>query len=249
MRRKIFGGNWKMNLNYDKIKALVSNLVKEIGNIEDRDIVLFPPFPYIKDVVEMTKGSNIKVGAQNMYYEDNGAYTGEVSPLMLKDVGCEYVILGHSERRHIFNENNDIINKKIQKAIEHNLNIIFCVGELLEEREKGKTEEILNTQIKSGLDGISDEDILKITIAYEPVWAIGTGIPATPEDAEKSISYIRNLIKKLYGENIANQIRIQYGGSVNKNNIQNIINMPNIDGALVGSKSLIPEEFSQITLS
>ena len=246
MRTYIYGGNWKMNLDKDSVKSLLEDLLPKVNDVKDREIVVFPPYVYLSLAVDIVKGSNIQVGAQNVFYEDNGAYTGEISTSMLEDIGCSYVIIGHSERRHIIGETDKILNKKIKKALESKLNIIFCVGELLEEREANKTEQVVLNQIRNGLEGIEEKYLSRIVIAYEPVWAIGTGKVATPEDAQAVHKIIREEIKQLYNDNIANNLRIQYGGSVKPNNIEGLIAQPDIDGGLIGGASLKADSFAAI---
>ncbi len=200
----------------------------------------------IAGVVEELKGSNIWVAAQNMYYEKEGAFTGEVSPIQLKDAGVTHVILGHSERRHIFGENDEMINKKVRAALDHGLLPILCIGELLEEREKGETEKVCKHQVVEGYKGLSKEEALKVTIAYEPVWAIGTGKTATPEDANQVHAFIRKVLAELYDQELAEKTRIQYGGSVKPENIDALMAQEHIDGALVGGASLKLDSFTRI---
>lgn len=246
MRRKLIAGNWKMNNTNKEAVALVSELLKMTQGINDRDIVVAPTFTCLSDVNNIIKGSNIKLSAQNMYFADSGAFTGEISADMLLAVNCEYVILGHSECRSIFGESDELINKKIKQAIAKGLKPIFCVGETLEEREKGITEKIVNGQIEKGYAGLSEADAKKVVIAYEPVWAIGTGKTATPNDADSVHKTIRDTLKKLYSEKFAEEKIILYGGSVNEGNAHELLNMPNIDGALVGGASLKADKFLKI---
>ena len=246
MRKKLIAGNWKMNKTLDEAVELAKALVENNQNISDRDIMIAPTFVCLKSVYDVIKGSPIKLGAQNMYFEDSGAYTSEISADMLLSVGCEYVILGHSERRNIFNETNEMINKKIKKALEKGLKPILCVGELLEDRESGKMNEVVKSQIDGSLDGISDNDMKKIIIAYEPVWAIGTGKTATPDDADNMHAFIRSHIADKFSQETADQLRILYGGSVKETNVDNLMSMENIDGALVGGAALKPDSFTRI---
>jgi len=215
-------------------------------NYQDIEVVLCPPFTTLSEVSEVITDSEIQLGAQDVYWEEEGAFTGEVSPKMLKDAGCSFVIIGHSERRQYFGETNESVNKKIKAAIKYALTPIVCVGETLAEREKSKTFQVLDDYIKNGLKDISGEDILKIVIAYEPVWAIGTGKTATPEQAEEVHKYIRDLLVKMYNKDIADSLRIQYGGSVKPENIIELMRQPDVDGALVGGASLKVESFTQI---
>jgi len=246
MKRYLIAGNWKMNKTTGEAIELAQKLVESLKDVNDRDILICPPFTALYSVYQVIKGTNIKLGAQDVFYENSGAFTGEISPIMLKDVGSEYVIIGHSERRHIIGETDELINKKIKAAINNGLKTIFCVGELLEEREAGKTLEVVKTQIEKGLNGVSKEEMKNIVIAYEPVWAIGTGKTAKPEDAQEVHAYIRELLSKLYSKEIADETIIQYGGSVKASNIDSLMAMPDIDGALVGGASLIAEEFTRI---
>ena len=244
MRRKVIAGNWKMNSDLKETQNLLSKLSSGLSmdNL-NCDVIVCPPFTSLAEAYSLLKDTKIKIGAQNMYFEASGAFTGEISANMLKSIGCEYVILGHSERRAIFSESDDLINKKIKKAIESGLKPIFCVGELLEERESGITEKIIEKQIKSGLDGRSSEEMSKIIIAYEPVWAIGTGKTASPAQAQEVHQFIRSLIDEKYGASISSNIIIQYGGSVNANNASELLFQKDIDGALVGGASLKADSF------
>jgi triosephosphate isomerase len=246
MKRYLIAGNWKMNKTTGEAIELAQKLVESLKDVNDRDILICPPFTALYSVYQVIKGTNIKLGAQDVFYENSGAFTGEISPIMLKDVGCEYVIIGHSERRHIIGETDELINKKIKAAINNGLKTILCVGELLEEREAGKTLEVVKTQLEKGLNGVSKEEMKNIVIAYEPVWAIGTGKTAKPEDAQEVHAYIRELLSKLYSKEIADETIIQYGGSVKASNIDSLMAMPDIDGALVGGASLVAEEFTRI---
>jgi triosephosphate isomerase (TIM) len=250
MSRKLFiAGNWKMNSSAASSVAIAAGMASELGGVEDVDLAICPPFVYIPGVVEAFKGSNIDVGAQNMYFEDNGAFTGEISGQMLKDIGCRYVILGHSERRHVLGETDQLINTKIIKALNDGLEIMFCVGELLDQRKSGQTTEVVTTQITEGLKNIGPESLASITIAYEPVWAIGTGETATPDQAQETHAIIRDLIGKLYGTELADAIRIQYGGSVKPSNAAELLGCPDVDGALVGGASMTVEDFAGIVNS
>lgn len=245
MRKPIIAGNWKMNKGVEEAK----NLVNEILDIElnkDVEAVLCTPFVDLALVKEMIKDTDIKLGAQNMYFEESGAYTGEVSPTMLTGIGVEYVILGHSERREYFKECDDTINKKVLSALKHELKPILCVGETLEERQEGKEKEKVRTQIEKNLTGVSEEQFDNVVIAYEPIWAIGTGVTASSNDAEEMCAYIRTIVGELHGENAAQKVRIQYGGSVKPENVKEIMGKENIDGALVGGASLEAESFGKL---
>lgn len=219
----------------------LKNLVKDVS---DRDILICPPFTALYPVSKELEGSNITLGGQNMYFEEQGAFTGEISPLMLKSVGCSYVILGHSERRHIFGESDELINKKVLSSINHGLIPILCVGELLEERENGKTKEVVEEQIREGLKNVNKD--AEFVIAYEPVWAIGTGKTATPELAEEVHLFIREVLSDMFGNEKASSVKILYGGSVKPENAAGLLKMENIDGALVGGASLKAESFAKI---
>ena len=248
MRDTIIAGNWKMNKSPIETKEYFNkfnDLVKEAKS----KIILCVPFVDIQVAQESTQNTNISIGAQNVYYIDSGAYTGEISPKMLKDMNVEYVIIGHSERRQYFNEVDDIVNLKIKAALENNLKPILCVGETLEQREKGIQNEIISLQIINALKDIDKEQIKNVIIAYEPVWAIGTGKTATAIDANNSIIVIRNEIANIYGVEVANDICILYGGSVKSENAHELFSMPDIDGGLVGGASLEPEEFAKIVNS
>ena len=238
MRKRIVAGNWKMNKTPAEAKELIEVLKPLVGNSEETEVVFCPPFLDIAAAVDAVKGTNIKIGAQNMYYEEKGAYTGEVAPNMLVGAGCEYVILGHSERRGYFGETNEIVNKKVLKALEHGLKPIICVGETLEQREQGITEDLVRLQTKIALKDVPAEEAVKTVIAYEPIWAIGTGKTATNEQAEEVCAAIRKVLCEIYGPETAEEIRIQYGGSVNAGNAKELFAMPNIDGGLVGGASL-----------
>ncbi|NLM44856.1 MAG: triose-phosphate isomerase [Clostridiales bacterium] len=245
MRQPIIAGNWKMNNTIEEAGDLIRNLLPLIEK-RDREVIVCPSFVCLSEVAKLLEGSEVVLGAQNMHYEDKGAYTGEVSPIFLKEVGVSYVIIGHSERRHIFGEKDEFINKKVKAALKYGLNPILCVGETLEEREKGITYDIIKTQIDRGLLGLKNENMAKLVIAYEPVWAIGTGKTATKEDANEVISYIRRLLYEKFDKKVGDNTRILYGGSVKPSNIKGFMDMEEIDGALVGGASLNAEDFSQI---
>jgi triosephosphate isomerase len=248
MRKTIIAGNWKMYKTIVEAIELANGLKRELFSLDDQaiDIVLCPAYTALTEVSEVIAESNIQLGAQDCYWEDEGAFTGEVSPEMLKDAGVKYVVIGHSERRQYFGETNILVNKKINAVLKHGLTPIVCVGETLAEREKGLTFKVLDDHIQNGLKNISAEDALKIVMAYEPVWAIGTGKTATSQQAEEAHKYIRNLLIKLYNKDVASSARIQYGGSVKPENISEIMQQPDVDGALVGGASLKIESFSEI---
>lgn len=246
MRKPIIAGNWKLNHSIDDAVKLVTELKRELADVAGVDIVVCPVFTAICVVQDVLLESNIAVGAQNLFWEDSGAFTGEVSAPMLKHLGVEYVIIGHSERRQYFGETNGTVNKKIKAALKHNLVPIVCVGENLKEREANKTFNVIQTQCEESLKGFTREEIAKIIIAYEPVWAIGTGKTAAPAQAQEVHKFIRDLLKKMYNEEIAQALRIQYGGSVSAENISSLIAEKDIDGALVGGASLKAESFIKI---
>jgi triosephosphate isomerase len=247
MRKPIIGGNWKMNLGTPKeSKLMVKKLIPLVKNIRNIDIVIAAPFTVLTTLRGILKKTNIKLGAQNMYFEENGAYTGEISPKFLKDIGIEYVILGHSERRDLFDESDELINRKLKKAISLDLKPIVCIGEHLKEREEGQTKEIIEYQFNETFKGLSKQEILKSVIAYEPIWAIGTGKTATPEQAEEIHIFIRELLKIKFDIETADNLRIQYGGSINPNNAKELFNKENIDGGLVGGASLRSDSFFKI---
>jgi triosephosphate isomerase len=245
MRNYFIAGNWKMHKTRAEAAALAKDLVAQMKDGKHKYLVA-PTFTAIETVAAIVKGTNIMLGAQNMASEEQGAHTGEVSVLQLKDLGVEAVILGHSERRHTYKEDDALINKKVKLALQHGLEVILCVGELLEEREAGIAEKVCETQTVEGLKGVSAAEMAKITIAYEPVWAIGTGKTATPEDADAIHAYIRGVVAKLYGKDIADKVIIQYGGSVKADNAAQLMAKENIDGALVGGAALKAETFVPI---
>jgi triosephosphate isomerase (TIM) len=243
MRKTFIAGNWKMNMLPAEASAFIVELAGKLGNYSDSKVMVAPPFTSIPAAADVIKGTGILLGAQNMSDEEAGAHTGEVSPLMLKDLGVDAVILGHSERRLIYGENDSFINRKVKLALKHGFEVILCVGETLEERESGKVETVVEEQLTGGLSEISEESLASITIAYEPVWAIGTGKTATPEDADNVHAFIRKIINKLYSSSAAEEIIIQYGGSVKPENSAELMAKENIDGALVGGASLKVDSF------
>lgn len=243
MLRKLIAGNWKMNTDRAGAVALAKGVVAAAGQHKNVDLLVCPPAVYLASVGEALTGSSVALGAQNMYHEANGAFTGELSAAMLKDIGCTYVILGHSERRHILKETDADVNKKTLAALAAGLIPIVCVGELLSEREAGKTEAVIKSQFDGSLAGVSAEQIEKAVIAYEPVWAIGTGKVATPEQAEEVHADLRRLLVERYNDRSAAKVRILYGGSVKASNAGELLRQLNIDGALVGGASLKAEEF------
>ncbi len=242
MRKPIIAGNWKMFKTRDDALFFILKVSTEMPPVEKVDSVICAQAPLLRDLVKR-QGDNLRIGAQNMYYEDEGAYTGEISGALLSSYKVDYVIIGHSERRNIFHETDEDVNKKIKAALKNNLIPIVCVGENLEERESGKTNEILRAQLSRDFQGISASNMFNVVIAYEPIWAIGTGKTATPEMADESCGYVRKVINDLFGKAVSETLRIQYGGSVKPENIDELLAMPNIDGALIGGASLDPEKF------
>ncbi|MBI1929640.1 triose-phosphate isomerase [Candidatus Poribacteria bacterium] len=246
MRTPIIAGNWKLNKTIGEAVVLVAALRERLGDVTDSEIVVAPAFTALSAVAKTLEGSNIHLSAQDMYWEASGAFTGEVSPTMLTDAGCDYVIIGHSERRQYFGETNESVNRKAKAAHAHGLKPILCVGEKLEEREAGKTESVVEDHLINGISGLSADHILSTVIAYEPVWAIGTGKTATPVQAQEVHAFIRALLSKTYSADVASQVRIQYGGSVKPSNAVELMAQPDVDGALVGGASLEAESFAQI---
>lgn len=244
MRKKIIAGNWKMNKTRDEALQFVYAVSEKLPHIDEVDSVVCAPFPLLRTLCKR-QGDNLRVGAQNMHYADNGAYTGEISADMLTTLGVAYVIVGHSERRAMFNETDETVNLKVKKAFEKGLIPILCVGETLEQREKGQEKQVVKAQLEKNLEGLNKNDIEHLVIAYEPIWAIGTGRTASAEQAEEMCAYVREVVKDLYGT-VADKMRVQYGGSVKVDNIKEILSMPNIDGALVGGASLKADDFVKL---
>ena len=246
MRKPIIAGNWKMHLVRSEAAALADALKNALHDVHEVEIVVAPPFTALSAVGEVISGSNIALAAQNVYWERSGAYTGEISPTMLKDAGCTYVIVGHSERRQYFGEDNAAVNKKLKAVLSEGVHPILCIGETLNERKQGKAFAIIERQVREALQGISEDSLKEMVMAYEPVWAIGTGETATPEQAEEVHKEIRRLLRELYSERAALAMRIQYGGSVKPDNIRELMSEEDIDGALVGGASLKAESFIKI---
>lgn len=244
MRRKVIAGNWKMNKSPKDVEEFMERFPGLVSDTKN-EVILCVPFIDLCKAVKLSKGTNVKIGAQNMHFKDSGAYTGEISPKMLNDLNVEYVIIGHSERREYFNETDETVNLKIKAALTHDLKPIVCVGETLEQREAGITKEFVTGQVRNALKEITEDEIKKIIIAYEPIWAIGTGKTASKEDANEVCKWIREELRALYGD-VADEIIIQYGGSVKSSNAKDLFEMSDIDGGLVGGASLEPEEFSKI---
>ena len=248
MRKPLYAANWKMNKTGAETRMFFEKFLSQVQPSSDADIMIAPPFTSIIDAIDSDESERIIIAAQNMHFEAAGAFTGEISARMLNELGCSAVILGHSERRHVFGENDVMINKKIVTAIDAGLMPLFCVGEKLGQRELGKTQEILETQVSEGLKGIPEKDLAELVIAYEPVWAIGTGQTATPDQAQEAHLYIRSLLSMLYSNDLANATRILYGGSVKPSNISELMDQPDVDGVLVGGASLEPDSFAAIVI-
>ncbi len=247
MRRKFVAGNWKMNTTFQSAQALAREVASAVAASNPAvDVAVCPPAPFLWSVKQILAGSPVLLGGQNAYFEKSGAFTGETSLDMLLDVGCEWVILGHSERRQFFGDTDAIINKKVAAAIAQKLGIMFCVGEVLEDRQANRTEAVLTTQLEGGLAGFTSAQLSKLVIAYEPVWAIGTGVTASPEQAESAHAFIRDWMASRFDAKLAAELRIQYGGSVKPENAKEILSKPNVDGALVGGASLKSDQFMGI---
>jgi triosephosphate isomerase len=245
-RPKFIAGNWKMYTTAYGAKGLAAAVANGLGEDKRVMVAVCPPFPWLTAVVDILRGTRVAVGAQNCHYEREGAFTGEVSPQMLRDAGCEYVIIGHSERRHGLGESDEVLNKKVKAALAAGLRVIFCIGELRAEHEAGQTESVLDRQLSAGLDGVQPGQLHSLVVAYEPVWAIGTGVIATPEQAQRAHAFVRRKTGALYGENAANELLILYGGSAKPENVSTLLHEPDVDGALVGGASLKAELFLAI---
>lgn len=245
-RKKIVAGNWKMNKSVNDAQSLAADIKRDLADCRDVDIVLCPPFTALKVVGEVISNTYIKLGAQNMHWEASGAYTGEISPNMLRDLFCHYVILGHSERRQYFHETDATINRKVKSALAANLQPIVCVGETLAERDGGQAQAVVKTQLEGSLAGFTAEELKTVIIAYEPVWAIGTGRNATPEQAQEMHAFARGVIKGISNEDVAAAMRIQYGGSMKPNNAVELLKQPDIDGGLIGGAALEARSFVEI---
>jgi triosephosphate isomerase len=245
MRKPIIAGNWKMNMSIAEAKDFVA-AIKDQVNGSDVEAVLCAPFTLLKDLKEATAGTNIKVGAQNMHFEESGAFTGEIAPSMLKEINVDYVIIGHSERRQYFNETDETVNKKVLKALEHGILPIMCCGETLEQREADETKDVVKVQVEKGLVDVDVAKLADVVIAYEPIWAIGTGKTATSEQANEVIAYIREVVANMFNDEVSEKVRIQYGGSVKPANVVEIMNESDIDGALVGGASLKADSYVEL---
>jgi triosephosphate isomerase len=247
MRKKIIAANWKMHMTQSESEAFITTFLREIEDLDTVEVVIVPPFTAIPKVSELlTETQSIKVGAQNMYWERSGAFTGEISPAMLRELFVRYVVLGHSERRALFGETDAIVNRKVHAAYEEILRPILCIGETLEQRERGEIEKVLSSQLRGSLAHVAAKELLETVIAYEPVWAIGTGKTASAAQAQEAHAFIRKTLGEMSDEATADKIRIQYGGSVKPDNARELLSQPDIDGALVGGASLDPRSFAQI---
>lgn len=246
MRKKVIAGNWKMNKTLSDAITFVDEAAQKAPSEEQVDTIVCSPFPYLPKLVENAKDSSVKISAQTMHYEDNGAYTGEVSPAMLAEIGVSHVILGHSERRAYYNETDETVQKKVHAAFAHQLAPIICVGETLEQREANETMDHVENQVKQALAGLSNEQVKQVIMAYEPIWAIGTGKTATSDEANDVCRHIRQVVSKMTTEDVADDMRIQYGGSVKPTNIDELLAKSDIDGALVGGASLEVDSFLQL---
>ncbi len=245
-RKPLIAGNWKMHKTVNETLAYIEAFKPLVADVSDRDVMIAPPFIALDAAEKALEGSNVALGAQNCHWKDEGAFTGEISPRMLADIGVTYVIVGHSERRHIFGETDEMIRQKIEAVLKHEMIPILCIGETLEEREAGKTLAVLERQLKEGLKGFSAGELKDLVVAYEPVWAIGTGKTATPEQAQEAHAFVRKLLSEMFDEAFAEKTRILYGGSVKPENIVGLMARPDIDGALVGGASLNPDTFARI---
>ena len=247
-RKPMIAGNWKMHMTTKEARELVSGLLQEIGDVDTTaaDTLVAPPYTALSAVKETLSGSPVLLAGQNMHWEEKGAFTGEISPLMLKEVGCTHVIIGHSERRQLFGETNETVNQKLKSAFSHGLTSILCVGESLEQREAGQTTSVIEEELEKGLNGLTTEQVQSMILAYEPIWAIGTGKTASPEQAEEVHAFIRKWLISKHGEAAAEKIRVLYGGSVKPENIEGLMAKENIDGGLVGGASLKADSFAQI---
>lgn len=246
MRRYVIAGNWKMNFTPTEAASFINSIKPMVEGKNNCDIVFCAPYVTIAAAMEAAKGSNIKIGAQNVHFEEKGAFTGEVSAKMLREIGVEYVIVGHSERRQYFGETDETVNLRARAALKAGIKVILCLGEVKEQRLAGITDEVVAMQTKLDLAEITEEELENVIIAYEPVWAIGTGLTATPEQADETCGVIRRTVAKMYGESVAEKIIIQYGGSMNDKNANDLLSKENVDGGLIGGASLVPEKFTAI---
>jgi len=248
-RRPIVGGNWKMNTVLPVAVTVAEDVVRQLGDVLDVEVVLFPPFPNLEAVYRVIEASTLQLGAQDIFWEDMGAYTGEVSGPMLREVGCDWVIVGHSERRRLLGESSEVVNRKLRAALRHDLQVILAFGETREERHSNRTEQVCEEQLRDSLAGVSHADLERVVLAYEPVWAIGTGETATPDQAREAHAFCRLILDRLYGEDVSRATRIQYGRSGPAPNAGERMSQPGQDGALVGGASITPQDFTAIVKS
>lgn len=246
MRENVIAGNWKMNKVLTEAEQFIDETKNNVPESEQVESIVCAPFPFLATLVKQTEGTDLKIGAQNMHYEDNGAFTGEVSPLMLKGIGVTHVVIGHSERREIFAETDEVVNKKVHAAFNHGLTPIVCVGETLEQRENNETNEHVENQVKKALEGLDQNQVNEVVLAYEPIWAIGTGKTASSEQANEVCTHIRHVVKESVSSDAAEVVRIQYGGSVKPANVDELLGQSDIDGALVGGASLESDSFLKL---
>lgn len=246
VRKPLVAGNWKMNRLIEDSVETATSLKSLVSGVTSVEIVICPVFTALHSVAQVLRGSNIQLGAQNCYLKESGAFTGELSPQMLLNAGCQWVIIGHSERREYFQESDELLNGKLHYALQSGLKVMFCIGETLQERETGKMNDVITRQVTRGLQGLSESDFDKVALAYEPVWAIGTGVTASPEQAEEAHAFVRSLVSDQFGEGVASKLRIQYGGSVKPDNTAELMAKPNVDGALVGGAALKADSFAAI---
>ncbi|WP_066175408.1 triose-phosphate isomerase [Bacillus marinisedimentorum] len=246
MRKPIIAGNWKMHKTLGEAESFVSEVKGQIPSADKVDAVVCAPALFLNKLVEMTKGTDLRVGAQTMHYEESGAFTGEISPAALKDLGVQYAVIGHSERREMFNETDETVNKKTHAAFKYGITPIVCVGETLEQRESGQTKDVVTGQVKKALEGLTEDQVKETVIAYEPIWAIGTGKTASSEDANEVCGQIRTHVAEIFSQSAGDAVRVQYGGSVKPANIKELMEQQDIDGALVGGASLEPQSFLQL---
>ncbi len=243
MRKPFIAGNWKMNETIADGLELATSVVRGLGDEKRADVAVIPPFLAIPAVAEALRDTPVSVGAQNVFWERGGAFTGEISPPMLRDAGCAFALVGHSERRHVIGEDDSIVRRKLEALLDEELDVILCIGEKLEEREAGRTEKRLETQVRAGLEGLDAAAMNRVTVAYEPVWAIGTGKTASPEQAQQAHAFVRGLLAELFGREVSQRVRIQYGGSVKPANAAELLALPDVDGALVGGAALKSDSF------
>lgn len=246
MRQPVIAANWKLHNNRAEAEDFLNEFREKVKYVSGVEIILGPTFTTLDPVIEGTKGTGINVAAQNVYFEQEGAFTGEIAPNMLSELGCDYVIVGHSERRHIFGESDGDINKKVNAVFENDMTPILCIGETEEERKNGETQSVLKRQLESGLDGLESSQVANMIIAYEPVWAIGTGESASPDDAQDGCKFSRDLVREIFDEDASQNVRLQYGGSIKPYNAEELMSLPDLDGGLVGGASLDPKSFSEI---